>query len=137
MKDVAARISSWVRWHLWVGFERLYIFFDDASETDSVALAKEAARRRAAAQVVAAGELGEDGPGLRQGRPDPPAAQHAVRVGPRQGGWHRLAAALGLRRDVGARHLRDDRQCRGLCQGPLCRPGGGGVRDVSLCARRR
>ena len=42
MKDVAARIGSWVRWHLYIGFERLYIFFDDASETDSVALARAA-----------------------------------------------------------------------------------------------
>ena len=40
MKDVRTRIQSWVRWHLWVGFERLYIFFDDANETESAELAK-------------------------------------------------------------------------------------------------
>lgn len=42
MKDVCARITSWVRWHLWLGFERLYIFFDDASESESVDLARRA-----------------------------------------------------------------------------------------------
>jgi hypothetical protein len=42
MKDVQHRITSWVRWHLHIGFERLYIFFDDASETESVQLARAA-----------------------------------------------------------------------------------------------
>ena len=42
MKDVEARIDSWVRWHLHVGFERLYIFFDDASEAESVRRARAA-----------------------------------------------------------------------------------------------
>ena len=42
MKDVRHRIESWVRWHLHVGFERLYIFFDDASETESAELARAA-----------------------------------------------------------------------------------------------
>ena len=40
MKDVRHRIESWVRWHLHIGFERLYIFFDDANETESAELAK-------------------------------------------------------------------------------------------------
>ena len=40
MKDVAERIDSWVRWHVWIGFERLYLFFDDPNEVDSMALAR-------------------------------------------------------------------------------------------------
>ena len=42
MKDVGGRIDSWVRWHLWLGFSRLYIFFDNADETQSVELARSA-----------------------------------------------------------------------------------------------
>ena len=42
VKDVSERIGSWVRWHVWLGFERLILFFDDASETDSMALARSA-----------------------------------------------------------------------------------------------
>lgn len=42
MKDVQHRITSWVQWHLHLGFERLYIFFDDANETESVRLAQAA-----------------------------------------------------------------------------------------------
>lgn len=42
VRGVCGRIESWVRWHLWVGFERLYIFFDDPSEVQSVRLAKAA-----------------------------------------------------------------------------------------------
>lgn len=40
MKDVIERLESWVRWHLWIGFERLYLFFDDPHEVDSMALAR-------------------------------------------------------------------------------------------------
>ena len=39
MKDVVQRIESWVRWHLWIGFEKLFLFFDDPHEADSMALA--------------------------------------------------------------------------------------------------
>lgn len=42
MKDVKERIVSWVKWHVWIGFERLYLVFDDADESDSMALAREA-----------------------------------------------------------------------------------------------
>ena len=42
MKDVSQRIDSWVRWHVWIGFERLYLFFDDAAEADSMVLARAA-----------------------------------------------------------------------------------------------
>lgn len=42
MKDVVERIESWVKWHLWVGFEQLYLFFDDADEADSIAVAQAA-----------------------------------------------------------------------------------------------
>ncbi len=42
MKDVRGRIDSWVRWHLWLGFARLYIFFDDSTETASIEAAKAA-----------------------------------------------------------------------------------------------
>uniref|UniRef100_A0A7S4BNC3 Glycosyltransferase family 92 protein n=1 Tax=Chrysotila carterae TaxID=13221 RepID=A0A7S4BNC3_CHRCT len=42
MKDVLDRIDSWVRWHVWVGFERLYLFFDDARETAAMAAAEQA-----------------------------------------------------------------------------------------------
>ena len=34
MKDVDSRIESWVRWHCSLGFERLYIFVDDAHDTE-------------------------------------------------------------------------------------------------------
>ena len=42
MKDVVERIDSWVRWHVWLGFERLYLFFDDKDEHDSMAAARAA-----------------------------------------------------------------------------------------------
>eukprot|EP00316_Scyphosphaera_apsteinii_P023114 CAMPEP_0119341800 /NCGR_PEP_ID=MMETSP1333-20130426/103291_1 /TAXON_ID=418940 /ORGANISM="Scyphosphaera apsteinii, Strain RCC1455" /LENGTH=604 /DNA_ID=CAMNT_0007353871 /DNA_START=75 /DNA_END=1889 /DNA_ORIENTATION=+ len=42
MKDVSERIESWVSWHLWIGFEMLFLFFDEPSEMDSMQLAVEA-----------------------------------------------------------------------------------------------
>ena len=45
MKDVGGRIASWVRWHTWLGFERLYIFFDSPDELSSVELARAAGGR--------------------------------------------------------------------------------------------
>ena len=53
MKDVRGRIDSWVRWHLWLGFSRLYIFFDDSTETTSIEAAKAAAEPWGERAVVA------------------------------------------------------------------------------------
>ena len=53
MKDVRGRIDSWVRWHLWLGFSRLYIFFDDSTETASIEAAKAAAEPWGERAVVA------------------------------------------------------------------------------------
>ncbi len=39
MKDVEGRIVSWVRWHVHLGFEKLFLFFDDAAEHRSMSLA--------------------------------------------------------------------------------------------------
>jgi len=40
VKDVKDRIGSWVRWHLHIGFERLFLFFDDPEEKESMEIAR-------------------------------------------------------------------------------------------------
>jgi hypothetical protein len=42
VKDVRERIGSWVRWHVHLGFERIYLFFDDPLEAESVSIARAA-----------------------------------------------------------------------------------------------
>lgn len=48
---VGGRIDSWVRWHLSLGFERLYIFFDDALEVEVARRAMELAPQAVVCRV--------------------------------------------------------------------------------------
>ena len=41
LKDASARLRSFIAYHLAVGFERLYLYFDDPTEVKVMAVARE------------------------------------------------------------------------------------------------
>ena len=51
VKDVATTIDDWCTWHLTVGFEHLYVYFDDPAEFTAVDLQARFNRRVTAIPV--------------------------------------------------------------------------------------